>query len=126
MPRPNGPQFTFADLPYPRLREAYARFLVHNVGEARVAAEKTGIPHETLKQMAKSDGVGISDYVFDLVTRSPQDVYQNAHVGAALHAIRYKESETSSDRELAKREFLYAFKNRHEAMKSPHFSSMVN
>ena len=130
MPRLDGPQFTFADFPYPRLREAYARGVVHHAGEARVELDKalkdTGIPLETFKQMAKSDGIEGSERSFNIIAQNPYNLYRNAHMGAALHAIRYKENEVPSEREKAKKELLFAFRNRHTYLKSPHFSSMVN
>ena len=120
----------FPDVPYPRLREAYARGVVHHIGESRTVLEmtmrKTGLPLETLKQMAKSDGIENNEKAFEMISKNPHTLYQDAHKTAASHALKYQMSDSLHGRERAKRELLLAFKNRHVAMKSPYFFELVN
>lgn len=120
----------FSDVPYPRLREAYARAVVHQVGEARTQLNRTmrdtGLSLEALKQMAKSDGVENNEKAFEIVSKNPHTLYQDAHTQAALQALRYQMSDYPQSREAAKQELLLGFQNRHAAMKSPYFSELVN
>lgn len=120
----------FPGLPYPRLREAYARATVHEVGEAKSALEstlkETGLPIESLKQMAKSSGVPNSDRSFELVSQNPVDTYNMGHHTAAINTLAYMLNDQPEMKEQAKQELLVGFKRRHAAMKSPHFSAIVN
>jgi hypothetical protein len=103
---------------------------VHELGEARNALKEamkaTGMSAEELEKLAKLDGVPQTDFGFALFSKHPSVTYDMAQHGAAINTLQYMVSADPETKKQARDELMFGFRKRHTAIKSPHFSAMVN